>query len=269
MMPSDNMNNAADWVNFDMMRAPGLLRLALEWRAPWEYGATLLAGPWLDQVAAGDGHPVLVFPGLMASDASTKPLRGYLERRGYVTYGWERGSNLGPKDGVLEHCMDRVRELRRKHGRKLSLSGWSLGGIYARELAKDSPRDIRQVITLGTPFTGHPKATNAWRLYEIVTGHRIGAPEIHEPLRVAPPVPTTSIYSRSDGVVAWQCSVERLGPRTENIEVEASHFGIGLNALAWFAIAARLSQREGAWQPFVPKGVLRWLYRDPERQGWF
>jgi len=263
------MSNMADWVNFDMMRAPGLLRLALEWRAPWEYSATLLAGPWLDQVPKGDGHPVLVFPGLMASDTSTKPLRGYLERRGYTPYGWENGSNLGPKDGVLEHCMDRVRQLRRKHRRRLSLIGWSLGGIYARELAKDFPRDIRQVITLGTPFTGHPKATNAWRLYEIVTGHRIGAPEIHEPLRVPPPVPTTSIYSRTDGVVAWQCSVERSGPHAENIEVEASHFGIGLNALAWFAIADRLSQREGAWQPFDPKGVLRWLYRDPARTGWF
>ena len=268
-MTALDMNNTADWVNFDMMRAPGLVRLALEWRAPWEYGATLLAGPWLDQVPEGDGHPVLVFPGLMASDTSTKPLRGYLERRGYVTYGWENGSNLGPKDGVLEHCMDRVRQLRRKHGRRLSLIGWSLGGIYARELAKDFPRDVRQVITLGTPFTGHPKATNAWRLYEIVTGHRIGAPEIHEPLRVSPPVPTTSIYSRTDGVVAWQCSVERSGPHAENIEVEASHFGMGVNALAWFAIADRLSQREGAWQPFDPKGALRWLYRDPERKGWF
>ena len=96
-------------------------------------------------------------------------------------------------------------------------------------LAKDFPRDVRLVITLGTPFTGHPKATNAWRLYELVTGHRIGAPEIHEPLRDAPPVPTTSIYSRTDGVVAWQCSVERRGAHAENIEVEASHLGIGLN----------------------------------------
>ena len=183
--------------------------MALECRAPWEYGAAMLAAPWLDQVPEGDGHAVLVFPGLMASDASTKPLRRFLEGKGYVAYGWDHGSNLGPKEGVLDHCMERLRQIRRTHKRRVSLIGWSLGGIYAREMAKDFPRDVRLVITLGTPFTGHPRATNAWRLYELVTGHRIGAPEIHAPLRVAPPVPTTSIYSRTDGVVAWQCSVER------------------------------------------------------------
>jgi len=263
------MNNSQNGLDFAELRAPGLVRLALEWRAPWEYGTTLLAGPWLEQVPAGDGHPVLVFPGLMASDVSTKPLRRFLTRKGYVTYGWEHGSNLGPREGVLDHCMARVRELRRRHRRRISLIGWSLGGIYARELAKDFPRDVRQVITLGTPFTGHPKATNAWRLYELVTGHRIGAPEIHEPLRQPPPVPTTSIYSRTDGVVAWHCSVERGGARTENIEVEASHFGMGLNALAWYAIADRLAQPEGGWQPFDRRGALRWLYRDPARKAWF
>jgi hypothetical protein len=116
---------------------------------------------------------------------------------------------------------------------------------------------------------GHPKATNAWRLYELVTGHTIGAPEIHEPLRAPPPVPTTSIYSRTDGVVAWQCSVERRGAQTENIEVEASHFGMGLNALAWYAIADRLAQPEGHWQPFDRSGALGWLFRDPMRKAWY
>lgn len=257
------------WYDFDLMRAPGVVRLALEWRAPWEFGATMLAMPWLNQAPKGDGHPVIVFPGLMASDVSTRPLRRFLERMGYTAYGWNRGSNLGPKEGVLEHCMEWFRALHRRHRRRVSLIGWSLGGIYARELAKDFPKEVRQVITLGTPFTGHPKATNAWRLYELVTGHRIGAPGIHEPLRLPPPVPTTSIYSRTDGVVAWQCSVERRSARTDNIEVEASHFGIGLNALAWYAIADRLAQPENAWQHFDPQGSLRWLYRDPSRSVWF
>ena len=117
------------------------------------------------------------------------------------TYGWELGSNLGPKDGVVERCKDRVRQLRRKHRKRVSLIGWSLGGIYARELAKELARDVRQVITLGTPFTGHPKATNAWRLYELVTGHRIGAPQIHEPLRVPPPVPD-HVYLQPH---RWRC----------------------------------------------------------------
>jgi pimeloyl-ACP methyl ester carboxylesterase len=206
----------------------------------------------------------------MASDTSTRPLRKYLESKGYAATGWGLGSNLGPRDGVLDGARTLLRQLRRTHGRAVSLIGWSLGGIYARELAKEVPKDVRLVITLGTPFTGHPKATNAWRLYELVTGHRIGQPQIHEPLRVPPPVPTTSIYSRSDGVVAWQCSVEKTGALHENIEVEASHFGLGLNPLAWWAIADRLAQPEGGWQPFDrASGWREWLYRDPQRKGWF
>jgi pimeloyl-ACP methyl ester carboxylesterase len=254
---------------FDVHRAPGLVRMALECRAPWEFAATMLSGWFLGHTPAGDGHPVLVFPGLIASDMSTRPLRGFLERKGYAAYGWEQGSNLGAKDGVIDACIDRVRKLRRQHKRKVSLIGWSLGGVYAREVAKDVPNEVRLVITLGTPFTGHPKATNAWRLYELVAGHRIGAPEIHEPLRQPPPVPTTSIYSRSDGIVAWQCSVERRSARTESIEIEASHFGMGLNAFAWYAIADRLAQPERGWRPFDRQGALRLLYRDPSRKARF
>lgn len=264
------MHNATHWYEFGPMRAPGLFRMALEWRAPWEYGAALLAQPFLAQAQHGDGHPVLIFPGLMASDTSTKPLRRYLQARGYAAVGWDLGSNLGPRDGVLDGCRELLSGLRRQHKRRVSLIGWSLGGIYARELAKEFAKDVRLVITLGTPFTGHPKATNAWRVYEFVTGHRIGEPEIHEPLRAPPPVPTTSIYSRSDGIVAWQCSVERTGPLRENIEVEASHFGLGLNPLAWWAIADRLAQPDGEWQPFDRSpGWRAWLYRDPQRKGWF
>jgi pimeloyl-ACP methyl ester carboxylesterase len=264
------MQDAHVWYDYASLRAPGLLKMALEWRAPWEYGAALLAQPLLAQAPMGDGHPVLVFPGLMASDTSTRPLRRFLGSRGYAAVGWDIGSNLGPRDGVLDQCRALVRKLRRAHSRKVSLIGWSLGGIYARELAKEMPKDVRLVITLGTPFTGHPKATNAWRLYELVTGHRIGAREIHEPLRTPPPVPTTSIFSRSDGVVAWQCSVEKRGPVHENIEIEASHFGLGLNPLAWWAIADRLAQAEGEWRPFErSSGWLEWFYRDPHRKGWF
>jgi hypothetical protein len=128
---------------------------------------------------------------------------------------------------------------------------------------------VRLVITMGTPFTGHPKATNAWRLYEFVTGHKIGRPEIHEPLRTSPPVPTTSVFSRTDGVVAWQCSLEKEGPHTENIEVEASHLGMGLNPMTFYAIADRLAQPEGEWRPFDRRGPLGLIYRDPHRRSWF
>ena len=117
---------------------------------------------------------------------------------------------------------------------------------------------------------GHPKATNAWRLYELVAGHKIGAPEIHEPLRAPPPVPTTSIFSRTDGVVAWPCCVEKEGPHTENIEVESSHLGMGMNPAVLYAIADRLAQPAGKWRPFDRRnGVRAWVYRDPRRRGWF
>jgi len=263
------MHYPEHWYEFGPMRAPGLLRLALEWRVVWEYGASWLAQPLLANAPEGDGHPVLVFPGLLASDASTRPLRRFLEGRGYAAYGWEQGTNRGPRAGVLDACRERIKEIRKRHKRRLSLIGWSLGGIYAREFAKEFPRDVRSVITMGTPFTGHPKATNAWRLYELVTEHRIGAPQIHEPLRTPPSVPTTSIYSRTDGIVAWQCSVEKVTPLHENIEVEASHFGIGVNPLTWYAIADRLAQPEGAWKPFDRSGVRAWLYWDPNRKTWY
>jgi pimeloyl-ACP methyl ester carboxylesterase len=261
------MYNAEHWYEFANMRAPGLVRMALEWRAPAEFAATLVAQPWLAQAPRGRGDPVLIFPGLMASDASTKPLRRYLESLGHAVYGWEQGSNLGPREGVLEANRARLGQLHREHRQKVALVGWSLGGIYARELAKESPELASMVITMGTPFTGHPKATNAWRLYELVTGHKIGAPEIHEPLRAPPPVPTTSIWSRTDGIVHWACSVERSSDHTENIEIQASHFGIGLNPLAWYAVADRLAQPRGKWKPFDRNGKLeRWFYRDPARK---
>ncbi|MBS1136188.1 MAG: hypothetical protein H6R11_142 [Proteobacteria bacterium] len=263
------MHNPHHWYEFGLLRAPGVLRLALEWRVGWEYSAMLAAQPLLRLAPRGDGHPVLVFPGLLASDLTTLPLRRYLKSRGYAAYPWDLGFNLGPRQGVVEASLARLRELRRRHGRRVSLIGWSLGGLYAREFAKEAPDDVRSVITLGTPFTGHPKATNAWRLYEFTTGHKIGAPEIHEPLRKPPPVPTTSIFSRSDGVVAWQCSVEKDGPLTENIEVESSHLGLGLNAMSFYAIADRLAQPEGQWRPFDRSGVKAWIYRDPRRRGWY
>ena len=253
-----------------MLRSPGILRVALEWRVLWEYGAALATQPLLRRGPKGDGHPVMVFPGLVASDLSTQPLRQFLESLGYAAYPWEHGRNVGPREGLLDACLARLKALRKQHRKKVSLIGWSLGGLYARELAKLAPNDVRLVITLGTPFTGHPKATNAWRLYELVAGHKIGAPEIHEPLRVPPNVPTTSIYSRTDGVVAWQCCIEKEGPRTENIEVEASHLGMGLHPAAWYAIADRLAQPPGKWRPFDRgSGMRAWVYRDPRRPGWF
>ena len=242
-------------------RPPGPLLLLLEGRAPLEYFSMLAAYPWLRRLPRGDGHPVMVFPGLGANDATTWPLRGFLRRLGYVTQAWGQGFNAGPRVGVLDRCAADIRELADRTGQRVSLLGWSLGGIYAREMAKEHPELTRSVITLGTPFTGHPRDTNAWRVYEWLTATRVGDPEMMARTRIAPPVPTTSIFSRSDGIVAWRCSLNEPGPLTENVEVPASHVGMGMNPTALYAIADRLAQPSGQWKPFEVSGVRRLFFR--------
>lgn len=235
--------------------------MALEGRAPWEFVAMLAATPWLRKLPRGDGHAVLVFPGLGANDFTTVPLRRFLDDLGYVTHPWGQGFNFGPRQGVIERCSASVRALFEQHARPVSLIGWSLGGLYAREMAKELPDHVRCVITLGTPFTGHPRATNAWRFFELVSGQSSQDPTLMAQLREPPPVPTTSIYSRTDGIVAWRCSVNEPSPLAENIEVHASHVGMGLNPLALYAVADRLAQTPGAWKPFEPTGARRWFFR--------
>ncbi|GAB4557463.1 MAG: alpha/beta hydrolase [Rhizobacter sp.] len=247
-------------------RGPGRLLQALESRVLLELGAALASRPLWGLAPEGDGHSVLVLPGLAAGDESTRVLRAFLSSRNFDAQAWKQGRNLGLRPGVLDRTRKRLHEIARQSGRKVSLVGWSLGGVYARELAKEFPDITRQVITLGSPFTGHPRETNAWRLYEFVSGHRIGTEDIHEPLRTTPPVPTTSIWSRTDGVVSWRCSVERGHHEAENIVVESSHLGLGVNPAVLYAIADRLSQPEGHWKPFERHGALKHLfYRDPQR----
>ncbi|HVZ44662.1 MAG TPA: alpha/beta hydrolase [Ramlibacter sp.] len=252
------------------LKPPHLGLLALELRAPWEFGSVLAAWPALHRAPRGDGHAVMVFPGLSAGDASTVPLRRYLAYLGYEAHGWRQGFNFGPRAGVLESIRRELRDACESSGRKVSLVGWSLGGVYARELAKEFEDNVRCVVTLGSPFAAPPKATNAWRIYELASGR--SAEEEHRrsgALSEAPPVPTTSIYSRSDGVVAWRGSIQPPDhARTENIEVIASHFGMGLNPSAWWAVADRLAQAEGEWKPFDRSGLLgikALIYPDPHR----
>lgn len=246
------------------LKAPNPLLLMLEARAPWEFLALWAALPWLRQLPVGDGHPVVVFPGLAANDLTTQPLRHVLRERGYSAHAWAQGFNLGARAGVLEACCERVRSLAEQHGEPVSLVGWSLGGLYAREVAKLHPQQVRSVITLGSPFAGHPRATNAWRLYEMLNGESVlEDADALAALREAPPVPTTSIYSRSDGVVAWQCSVNEAAPLSENIEVHASHLGLGMNPLVVYAVLDRLAQQPAGWQRFEAPGALRWFFRTP------
>ena len=152
---------------------PNALLLAMEMRAPWEFGALFPAWLALQRAPRGDGHPVIVFPGLSASDGSTAPLRSYLRHLGYNPSGWNQGFNFGPRAGVLRSAREQLEEAVAETGRKASLIGWSLGGIYARELAKQMPGLVRSVVTLGTPFAGSHTSTNAWKLYALASGRDI------------------------------------------------------------------------------------------------
>jgi pimeloyl-ACP methyl ester carboxylesterase len=251
----------------EKIAAPGLIKLLLEGRAPWEFGATLATWPLMQyalrDVPRGDGHPVIVFPGLAASDFSTTPLRTFLQRIGYKPHGWHQGINLGPRQGVVEIAAEHVQRVFQQSGEPVSLVGWSLGGVYARELAKQVPNAVRSVITLGTPFAGNPSATNAWWLYQLANGKNSVDAAVQTGLKESPPVPTSSVYSKTDGIVAWQCSIQdpaHAKAPTENIELMASHFGIGFNALAWYVIADRLGQAPSDWKPFNRSGMAKYFY---------
>ncbi len=247
------------------VRPPSLGLLLLEGRALGELATTYAVMPWLRRGPRGDGHPVLVLPGFLASDVSTAPLRRFLGQHGYASHAWEMGRNLGPREGVEERLTERLEEIRERHGHRVSLIGWSLGGIYARLLANRHPDDVRCVITLGTPFNASPKANNSWRLFEWVSGQRIDEvdPERLRQIRETPPVPTTSIYSRTDGVASWRCCVDKEGPRAENIRVPGSHCGLGANPLVLHAILDRLAQRPEKWRRFRRSGLKRLLYWRP------
>jgi pimeloyl-ACP methyl ester carboxylesterase len=209
--------------------------LAKEARAAPEFAAFVaFAAPLLASAPRGDGHPVLVLPGLGGGDMSTRPMRWFLDRLGYRTHGWGMGRNTGPSHRVSADLDELLAALVDAHGRRVSLIGWSLGGVYASALAGHASHRVRCVITLGSPLVGGPRTP-------------VG-------------VPTTSVYSRSDSIVPWRASILPAGPLRENVEVRGSHLGLGHNPPVLVVVADRLSQPERAWQPFVaPRWAQRWI----------
>jgi pimeloyl-ACP methyl ester carboxylesterase len=234
------------------MPAPSLTLLGLEpVRAALEYvGAHLMDRRSLP---AGDGHPVVLFPGLAADKTAMSPLRKLCEELGYTAYDWGHGFNTGPVGDVdvwIAELGNHVQSVACAHEASVSLIGWSLGGIYAREIARMMPGTVRQVITLGTPFAGDGDVTNVGWLFRVLSGQAAVLDDaLALRLRRTPPVPTTSIYSRSDGVVAWQACVEACQhPCAESVEVAASHIGLVWHPQVWAVIADRLAQPEGLWR---------------------
>ena len=249
----------------DRMHRPSALLLILEGRAVYDAAAMVPLFALQRMLPRGDGHPVLVLPGFLAGSRTTQPLRRMFADLGYRAHRWKLGYNTGYSARLHHGMRDRLAELAERYSRKVSLVGWSLGGVYARELARERPELVRQVISMGSPFRGHPSSSHAGRIFEFLSPVRYE----HMPARMLremanpPPVPTSALYTRGDGVVAWQSTVE-VSDRAdvENIHVGGAHLGLGFNPRAVLAIVDRLAQPEGEWRPFKPAVYLRPLFRN-------
>jgi pimeloyl-ACP methyl ester carboxylesterase len=229
-------------------------------RAVAEFGLLVAALPLGPLLPVGDGHPVLVLPGLLADDASTWALRRILRDLGYKVHGWRLGRNFGPTGATVAGLQNRLFDLQSRYDSAVSVIGWSLGGIYARALARDTPAAVRQVITLGSPIRlAHERQSRASRAFNRYAHLHVVPTELALESG-ALPVPATSIYSRYDGIVAWQACLESPSARAENIAVVASHLGFGHHPAVIWAIADRLAQPRDQWAPFTPPRTLRPLY---------
>jgi pimeloyl-ACP methyl ester carboxylesterase len=241
---------------------PGALLASSEpARAFLDASALAASLPVLRLAPLGDPHPVLVLPGLLASDLSTVTLRVWLRRLGHPVVGWALGCNLGPTREVVDALPPLVARLAARHAAPISIIGWSLGGIFARRLALQNPEHIRQVISLGSPFAGTHGGRDTSpgaRTYQRFA-HLHSTTTIHPSTEADDgplPVPSTSVYSRWDGIVDWRSCLQQVGPTSENIEVLASHLGMGHNPAVLWAVADRLAQPRDEWRPFQrPTGL--------------
>lgn len=251
---------------------PSRLHSALELRACLELALLPCALPLLADAPRGDGHPVLLLPGFMGSELSLWVLERYLRQRGYAAETWGLGRNLGFQTKHANALEQKIRYLHHQTGRKISLVGWSLGGVFALYGAQQAQECVRSVITLGSPISIDPEGSASPPLvkamYRLIA-HPMG-PEVHslhpqarrlrERQTLVPPL--SCLYSLGDGVVPPQeATVEGDPTRHENIRVPGSHLGLGLNALVLWIVADRLAQPEGAWRRFAPRGPWGWLYR--------
>ncbi len=225
-----------------------LMLSALEFpRAAQEFAATMAAMSLLAAAPRGDGHPVLVVPGLSGGNGSTSMVRSYLKSLGHSVHSPRALVNGGVHARMMQRLTEQTEELAGRHGQRVSLVGWSMGGVVVRELTRRDPQQIRQVISLGAPLRSGPRVMNRTRTT---------APE-DAPGSDAMPVPSTVIYSRSDGILDWRCCLQADGPASENIAVHGSHLGMIHNPAVMHVLADRLAQREGHWSPYQPPLFLR------------
>ncbi len=239
---------------------------------PFEVAGFWAVQPALRALGRGDDHPVLLLPGFGASDLSTVPLRWTLRGQGYWAHAWQQGRNVGPTRRAVTGMRRRLEQLFGAHGRPVTVIGQSLGGIYARVLAREQPHMVRQVITLGSPYRmvegDRSAAQPAWRRVEHLHTADLPLRDLAEHERPPLAVPATSIYSRTDGIAPWQTCIDVVGPSSENIEIRGSHVGMAVNPATVFAILDRLAQPEDDWRPFQPPLPIRpWYPRATDWRG--
>jgi len=235
-------------------------------RAAIDCALLAYTAPLLATLPRGDHHPVLVLPRLNGTDTSTAPMHTVLRGLGYRTYGWRLGRNIGPTSKAVHGMRARLDYLTNRYQQPVTLIGWSLGGIYARQLARRTPQAVRQVITLGSPIRlARHDQSHANHLFHRHSHLHIEPLDLPLERGAGPlPVPATSIYTPLDGIVAWRTCLDEPAPRTENIAVLASHLGIASHPASLWAVADRLAQPAGRWTPFQPPSLLRMAYPAPE-----
>lgn len=249
----------ANNIELQKIKKPSLFWLATEpVRAASELGISLPYRKFFHKNYKGDGHPVLVLPGFMASDTSTNPLRRFIEKLGYNAYAWELGRNTAKLE-ILDILIDKLEDIYHETGQEVTIIGWSLGGVYARQIAKEKPDMVRQIITLGSPFGGITEPNNATWMYNIISnGKRVVDldPELLADLPKPAPVPTTAIFTKEDGVVPWQvCMEQEESSIHQNVQVYGSHLGLGVNVSVLNIIADRLMYFKEEWVYFEPQSV--------------
>lgn len=239
-------------------------------RATGELAWFACSAPWLaSRKHRGGGRPVLVLPGFLAGDGTTVPLRRMLERHGYSVYGWGLGRNVGPTPEAIAGLEALFRDVRNRHdGAPVSLIGQSLGGLFAREVARRFPGEVDRIISLGSPVSiTSPEQSRAKFMYSWLSSRHLPELEFSRWAQAPQPeVPSTSIFSRLDGVCRWETCLYPKTPLTENIEVYSSHLGMAVQPPALYATLDRLAAPLDPWHRFDPPCALRSAYpglRDP------
>jgi pimeloyl-ACP methyl ester carboxylesterase len=196
----------------------------------------------LEIPASSNPQVVMILPGFGTRPGRMRYLARQLEAAGHITKRWGQGRNWGPDPDRFAQLEARLAALHARHGRKVVLLGWSLGGLYARELAKRQPQAVAKVITMGSPFSGSPRANNVWRAYQFITGHSVDAPPIPADLAQKPPVETVALWSPNDGVIAPRCAAGRPGERDRALALRCTHMGFTYDPQVVFALLEELER---------------------------